>query len=161
MAESLLDKMRTAFTDATVFTFSKMIVVNVVPQEAPNVVAQEGFELSGVIDFSGDISGTCELRMSTETASAAVSRVEGETVSGPEEIADGVGEIVNMIAGNAKAAMLGYSLNLDFPEVTSRKRDEPGISAHADGFHLAFGSEIGDVAVIVHFLSPSLSDTKE
>jgi len=93
-----------------------MIVVDLA---GPMVSGSAGpvFDISAVIGFSGDIVGNCALRMSFATAQEAVTRLAGEPVREWAAIADGVGELVNMIAGNAKAALDPYKMTLSFPEV--------------------------------------------
>jgi chemotaxis protein CheX len=159
MIQPLPDRMRKVFTDSSVFTFAKMIVVDL----AGPVVGEKdttAFDISAVIGFSGDIVGNCALRMSFATAQKAVTRLAGEPVGEWAAIADGVGELVNMIAGNAKAALDPYKMSLSFPKVIRGADHEIGLHRHSDLFELNFASELGPMAVIVAFTFPRQADSQ-
>jgi chemotaxis protein CheX len=150
MGNELADKMKNVFSDAAILTFAKMTSVDLVPAGGrPD--ADTKYDLSAVIGFTGSIIGNCALRFSAVSAQAAVDRLAGETVESPLEIADGVGELVNMIAGNAKAALVDRSISLSFPEVVRGRGHELGFSRHPSIIEIYFTSEIGNIALIVAF----------
>jgi chemotaxis protein CheX len=153
------EKIKRVFSDATILTFSKMTSVDLLlkPADAPDTAV---YDLSAVIGFTGDIKGNCVLRLSAETAQEAINRFAGETIESAMEIADGAGELVNMIAGNAKAALQGYSISLSFPEVIRGKGHELGFYRHPSVVAVYYASEIGDITVIVAF-SGSTNVTKQ
>jgi len=81
-------------------------------------------DISGVIGLSGATVGTCAISMPKGLAMETVRRVLGE----PEgkqlevvEIRDGVGELVNMIVGCAKALLshTKYRFDLTLPTIIS------------------------------------------
>jgi chemotaxis protein CheX len=109
------------------------------------------WDLSAVIGFTGDLVGSCALRLSAVTAQEAMTRLAGEPVESPLEIADGIGELVNMIAGNAKAALDDYAISLSFPEIVSGKGHEIGFYRHQSVLTVDFTSDIGEIRVIVAF----------
>jgi chemotaxis protein CheX len=111
--------------------------------------------LSAIIGFTGKIVGNCALRFPAAAAQEAMNRLTGETIDSPLEIADGAGELVNMIAGNAKSALQDFSLSLSFPEVVRGRGHEIGFHRHPSIITLNFASEIGSVAVIVAFSAPT------
>jgi chemotaxis protein CheX len=153
MADTLFEIILKAFTEAAVKTFQKMIMVELsLIQDYDKSKIQ--FDISGVIGFSGDVKGDCALRMSENTAKEAVTRLTGEIVEQSQEIGDGVGELVNMIAGNAKAALMDFNVSLSFPEIIRGKGHEIGFHRHSDLIELFFTSEIGDICVIVAFSDP-------
>ena len=66
------------------------------------------YEISGIIGLSGNVSGCVVISLSREVAFQLVGALLGETVTElNEDCTDAIGEIANMIAGNAKT---------DFPE---------------------------------------------
>ena len=160
MTQPLLDKMRKAFSDSSVMTFSKMIVVDLTADVHDGGTGREPFDVSAVIGFSGDIAGTCALRMCFATARDAIAKLAGEPVGEWAGIADGVGELVNMIAGNAKALLDPFKMSLSFPEVIRGAQHEIGFHRHLDMFELNFTSEIGPVAVIVAYTDPMQPDSR-
>jgi chemotaxis protein CheX len=169
MANELADMIKNVFSDATILTFAKMTSVELTPAPA---VAQSGadgadvhgvpqFDLSAVIGFTGDLVGNCALRLSSETAQEAITRLAGETIDSTFEIADGVGELVNMIAGNAKAALQDRSISLSFPEVIRGKGHEIGFYRHPSVIGIDYTSEIGKISVVVAFSGKTDAITEE
>jgi chemotaxis protein CheX len=150
MPDPLTDKIRGAFFHSAVLTFGKMIMTPIEALDKAQTGPQE-FEISAVIGFSGDITGNCALRLSEQTAREALKRLTGEPVSEPDEVADGVGELVNMIAGNAKAALQDFTLSLSFPEIIRGKGHEICFHRHTGLVDLLFSSDIGTIAVIAAF----------
>jgi chemotaxis protein CheX len=150
MPELLIDMMRTAFFNAAVLTFEKMTMtpIKALPKEQ---AGGDVFEISAIIGFSGGITGNCALRLSEQTAREVLSRLAGEPVSEAGEVADGVGELVNMIAGNAKAALVDFALTLSFPQIIRGKGHELSFNRKNGLVDLLFSSEIGNIAVIAAF----------
>jgi CheY-specific phosphatase CheX len=154
MATELYETIKKAFFNSTMFTFDKMLMISLEPKPVEQIDATS-FEISGVIGFSGGVMGNCALRITAAGAQELVTRIAGEAIESPAEIADGVGEIVNMIAGNAKAALADYVVTLSFPEVIRGKGHEIGFHRHSDIVTFGFSSEIGDCIVIVAYSDPS------
>jgi len=75
-------------------------------------------EVSGIIGLAGETKGAVVLSFSRETAIRMVSRLEGKeyTVLG-NEVLDGVGELINIIAGNAKQDLLEFRIDISLPGV--------------------------------------------
>ena len=159
MRNILLDEMRKAFTNAVIRTFQKMIMVECTPVESTQSDATP-VDFIGSIGFSGYISGHCLLRLSEQTAREAVSRLCGDKVEKIDEIADGVGELVNMIAGNAKAALVNLGLSLSMPEVIRGQDQKTGSHKFNELFDLHFSSEIGAIEVITAYSNTSKSPNK-
>jgi chemotaxis protein CheX len=159
MRNILLEEMRKAVANAVIRTFQKMIMVECTPVESRQSDADSvGF--SGIIGFSGYINGNCVLRLSEQTAREAVTRLSGEQVDDTSEIADGVGELVNMIAGNAKAALVNLKLSLSMPEVIRGQDHEIGFHRFGELIDLHFSSEIGDIEVITAYSNAPESQSK-
>lgn len=65
-------------------------------------------EISGIIGMTGATTGTCAISMTETLAIDCIERMLGEKVTGgihDPVTHDGIGEIVNMIAGHAKALL--------------------------------------------------------
>ena len=75
-------------------------------------------EISGIIGLSGKASGTVVLSLNRNTAISAAEALLG---SRPPEInadvKDAVGELVNMVAGGAKAQLEQFDMSLTIPTV--------------------------------------------
>lgn len=79
---------------------------------------QTHLEVSGIIGLAGETRGAVVLSFSRETAIHIVSVFAGQdykTLS--NEVLDGVGELINIIAGNAKKDLLDYRIEISLPGV--------------------------------------------
>jgi chemotaxis protein CheX len=75
-------------------------------------------EVSGIIGLAGETVGAVVLSFSRETAIAMVSKMEGRTYNAlGTEVIDGVGELINIIAGNAKKDLLEFRVEISLPGV--------------------------------------------
>jgi chemotaxis protein CheX len=79
---------------------------------------QELDMVSAIIGLAGDTRGAVVLSFSRDTAIAIVSKMAGHEykVLG-NEVLDGVGELVNIIAGNAKQDLLEFRIEISLPGV--------------------------------------------
>ena len=75
--------------------------------------------LSGVVTLSGDTSGQVAVSFTPDSAAGLVARLMGMNVGelDAETLGDGVGEIANVVAGNASGGLsqLGFDLRLSLP----------------------------------------------
>jgi chemotaxis protein CheX len=150
MAPDIVKAVRQSFGDAAKYAFRKMLMVELTAVEPPFVVSKEA-RYTGSIGFSGEISGVCILKVSLSTAKAAAARLAGESVETESEISDGVGELVNMIAGNAKATLNNGVISLSFPRVAREAGNTAWHSPYPGFIQLYYESEIGDIEVVVSF----------
>jgi len=106
------------FVNSTMNVFTTM--VNMKPEIAKPHLKADGrttHDVSGIIGFSGEIVGSVVLTFNLETARQLVNAFVGMEVepNGPDFI-DAVGELANMVAGNAKKD-LGLVANIGVPTV--------------------------------------------
>lgn len=74
--------------------------------------------VSGVIGLSGEAIGTVAIIVNNETAIKITERFLGmEIGTVNEDVVDCMGEVVNMVAGNAKAKLEQYKLSLSLPSI--------------------------------------------
>jgi len=81
-------------------------------------------DVSGLIGLTGDVSGTISVSFSEKSILAIVTRMFGEEVTAlNEEIGDAVGEIANMISGQARQVLeeMGLPLQAAIPSVIMGK----------------------------------------
>jgi chemotaxis protein CheX len=83
---------------------------------------QDLYEVSAIIGLAGETKGAVVLSFSRETAIQIVSKMEGHeyNVLG-NEVLDGVGELINIIAGNAKQDLLDFRIEISLPGVVTGK----------------------------------------
>ena len=77
-------------------------------------------DISGVIGLAGEATGSVAVTFPASLAQRIYSQMVGEEIPTlSEEVQDAVGEVVNMIAGGAKAllAQHGYSFKIAIPSI--------------------------------------------
>lgn len=93
-----------------------------------------GHDVSGIVGFSGDVAGNVVISFKEQTASRVVEAFCGSPLEvGTPDFSDAIGELCNMIAGNAKKDF-GLNANIGIPSVIvgqnhtiARMRDVPCI----------------------------------
>lgn len=79
-------------------------------------------EISSIIGFSGTASGCVVINLSEPVALQLASRLLGDEVTSlDEECTDAIGEIANMIAGNAKTNFPDAGTSISVPSVVVGK----------------------------------------
>ncbi len=75
-------------------------------------------DVTGIIGLSGDVTGSVVLSFQLESAVAIASKFAGTDVEPDHpDFADALGELANMVAGNAKKDFHGYEVNISLPSV--------------------------------------------
>jgi chemotaxis protein CheX len=133
-------------------TFEKMLgcavsVGRVAEREAPSPR-----DVSALVGFVGGRRGAVVLSLSERTACRIVSRFAGEELDeiGPT-VLDGVGEILNIIAGRAKAVLLKdtNTIDISLPTIVSGREHEVHRLRDAPTLLLPFASELGDFELVL------------
>ena len=113
----------TAFIAATQNVFQTMLCQEVsfgkpVPGRLPHLDS----DISGIIGMTGDVVGTVVLSLPTESAAKIVESFVGSVIDPQsDDFADAIGELVNMISGNAKAKFEGLDVRISCPSVVIGK----------------------------------------
>ena len=80
------------------------------------------YEISGIIGLSGGVTGCVVVSLSKHIALQMVSALTGEeTTEIDDDSADAIGEITNIIAGNAKKDFPGENTSISIPSVVIGK----------------------------------------
>ncbi len=77
-------------------------------------------DISGIISFSGQVEGSTVLSLPMDTAVKAVGQflgVEMDPKEEEEDFVDAIGELINMISGNAKAQFPTEKVSISCPSV--------------------------------------------
>ena len=85
---------------------------------------------SAAITVSGEWHGSISIELTTGTAEEVTRRMLGVTDAVDEDVADAVGELVNMIGGNVKSLMPGPSA-LSLPVVAAGRVARPSDAVEA------------------------------
>ena len=126
MAQARMDvNLILPFVKSTQDTFSSMLGMKVTRK---NVYIKKGYRmfgvLTGIIGISGRVTGTCAVSLPADLAVQGVEQMLCEKVeNGVNDVLvhDGVGEIINMIVGQARSllAETQYRFEITLPTIIS------------------------------------------
>lgn len=106
------------FISATIACFNTMIALSVKPGN-PDLKKKPfiPYDISGIIGISGDAQGSISLSFEKDTAIKIVSAMLGNPVTDGPDLVDAIGELANIVAGNAKSGLSQFSLSISLPNV--------------------------------------------
>lgn len=108
--------------------------------------------LTGVISLSGEIQGVIAIALPPKTAQCAAARILNQEIASisADSLNSMVGELVNMIAGVAKAE-LNYNppLNLGLPMVVTGNQYRLKFPVTSQCIEIPMTSELGDMSMEV------------
>jgi chemotaxis protein CheX len=139
------------FISSTIETFKTMMKIDVVPQKpALKQTNDPMYDISGIIGLSGSAQGSISLSFPRIVALKTVSAMIGTEIKivGPD-ITDAIGEIVNIIAGNAKQNLTQYNLTISLPNVIVGKDHSVVAPSGTATIVVPFTSALGNFAMEV------------
>ncbi len=141
--------------------FKTMLSVEVTVDK-PHVKAGEGDrpDVSGVIGFSGDASGSVVVSFSKQVALRIVAQFAGtELEIDHADFADAVGELANMIAGGAKSEFEGLDVSISLPSVIIGENHEVSRSSANPRVVIPCRTALGpfDVSVSMKVEKPAMA----
>ena len=75
-------------------------------------------EVSGIIGLAGETTGSVVLSFSRDTAIKVISKFAGHPYQAlGSDVLDGVGELINIVAGNAKKDLTDFKIVISLPGV--------------------------------------------
>jgi chemotaxis protein CheX len=144
------------FITSTISTFKTMLHVEVKPGK-PRLKKDEQpiHDISGIIGMSGSAQGAIAISFPKTVALKAVSAMLGSEIKiiGPE-LTDGIGELVNIIAGNAKQYLTEYKLTISLPNVIVGRNHSIIPPSHTPSIVVPFIGVIGEFAMEVSLKTP-------
>lgn len=110
-------------------------------------------DITGVLGFSGGRRGSILITLSTATATRIIGGMLGErcrTINA--DVRDGIGELLNMIAGGAKTRLQqkGVSFELSLPNTVIGANHQIAAPASTSRTHIDFKTEAGDFFIEVY-----------
>ncbi|MEL6498707.1 MAG: chemotaxis protein CheX [Planctomycetota bacterium] len=106
------------------------------------------YDVSGIIAMSGDVTGNVVLSFPADTAERLVTLFVGmEIAIDNPDFADAVGELVNMVAGNAKASFEGMTVSISCPSVIVGQHHAVTTSSDTPCIVIPCDTDCGDVAI--------------
>lgn len=110
------------------------------------------YPISAIIGLSGDASGTVVINMSERVALAAAgAMLMVEKTAVDDEVLDAVGELVNIIAGQAKSELVEYNLSISLPNVVTGEGHEVRFPSTFPPLCVPFQTEHGPLRLEVGF----------
>ncbi len=111
--------------------------------------------LTSIVGLSGEVSGVVALRFPPDTALQLASRMLGSQVTVVnDEVIDAISELVNMVAGSAKAKLqLNPPLQLGLPTVVEGRGYKLKYPSKSVWLEVPFSSEAGDFSMEVTYSS--------
>ena len=133
-----------------------------VVREPPQIKKEKSalHPVSGIIGLSGSVVGTVVLTMSEALAlKCASAMLMEEYTEFNTDVFDAVGELTNVIAGNAKAQLEEYKLSLSLPNVIYGKEAELRFPERCQPISIPFQTDFGPMAIEVGFTEPHVPAT--
>lgn len=108
------------------------------------------YPISGVIGLSGKAAGTVVINLSEEVAlKAASAMLMMDLEEMNDDVLDAVGEIANMVAGQAKAELEEYELSVSLPNVVIGEDHSIRFPSDSRPISVPYDSDFGPLRLIV------------
>jgi len=106
------------------------------------------YDVSGVIAMSGDVTGSVVLSFPLSAARRVVALFCGSDLSEQSpDFADAIGELVNMVAGGAKAKFDGKIVSINCPSVVVGAKHTINIPSDTPVVRIPFATDCGGFSV--------------
>ncbi len=107
-------------------------------------------DVSGIIGFSGDAAGCVVLSFANDVACKAASQFACTEIDGNHpDFADAIGELANMVAGNAKKEFADLNIQISLPSVVIGKQFVVSNSNTTPRIVIPCTCELGEIIVEV------------
>ena len=141
------------FIEATINTFQTMCKVTPVRERVfLKGDGEEVYGVSGIIGLGGEAVGAVVLNFPETVAITAVSKFVGEeytTINA--SVVDGVGELTNIIAGDAKNRLIqkGYKFEIGLPKMVTGRNYITAQNKSVPCIVISFTSDLGKFCIEV------------
>ncbi len=139
------------FVESLANTFQTMLGCGV--QRGDLILAKSSdnrYPISGVIGLSGKAVGTVVINLSEEVAlKSASSLLMEEQTDVNEDVLDAVGELANMVAGQAKAKLEEYEMSVSLPNIVTGEGHDIRFPSNAMPVCVPFETDFGPVCLEV------------
>ncbi|NOX59792.1 MAG: chemotaxis protein CheX [Planctomycetes bacterium] len=117
-------------------------------------------DVSGIIGFSGDLAGCVVISFSHDVACKAASQFAGIEIDEKHpDFADAIGELANMVAGNAKKEFTDVNIRISLPSVIIGNSFTVSGSKSAPRIVIPCQCELGELFVEVAMEPSGSSET--
>jgi chemotaxis protein CheX len=142
--------------------FSTMMQLQVTVQE-PYLKKSDrpNHDVSGIIGMSGDVVGSVVLSFPQRTAENVVALFSGQKLAlGTPDFADAIGELVNMVSGNAKALFKDKKVSISCPSVIVGANHHVARQSDIPCIVIPCATDCGDVHIEVAIKPNATADAK-
>ncbi|MEO2045676.1 MAG: chemotaxis protein CheX [Pirellulales bacterium] len=139
------------FLKAVANTFDTMVNCKVERGDI-SLVKQGGYSypVSGVIGLTGKAVGTVVINLSEDVAiKAASAMLMMEIQELNDDVTDAVGELANMVAGQAKADLAEFDMSVSLPNVITGAGHEICFPSNTQPISVPFDSDFGPLQLVV------------
>jgi chemotaxis protein CheX len=113
------------------------------------------YDVTGVIGLTGEACGNICLSFPEDVAFRAVSALLGMEIKAMgDEITDGIGELVNIVAGNAKQYLTQFKLSISLPKVVVGKNHSIASMSGIPTVVVPILSSLGEFAMEISLKTP-------
>jgi len=113
------------------------------------------YDVTGVIGLTGEAAGSICLSFPQDVAFKAVTALLGMPVTMMgDEVTDGIGELVNIVAGNAKQYLTKYNLSISLPKVVVGRNHSIASMSGVPTIVVPILSTLGEFAMEISLKTP-------
>jgi chemotaxis protein CheX len=113
------------------------------------------YDVTGVIGLTGEAAGSICLSFPLEVAFKVVSALLGTQVTTMgDDVTDGIGELVNIVAGNAKQYLSHFNLSISLPKVVVGKNHTIASISGVPTIVVPIQSSLGEFAMEISLKTP-------
>ncbi len=152
------------FIASTKTVFKTMVATDIVIGRPYVIQANEEqtADVSAVIGMSGDAVGCVVLSLPMQTACNAAGKFAGVEMHGDHpDFSDALGELANMVAGQAKARFEGLNVSISLPSVIIGRQHVVSQSKAKPRLALPCSSELGNFTVEVALVVEKAAAAKQ
>lgn len=153
----------TPFIKSIQNVFSMMLQLDVTVGDPHLRTEKTGtFDVSAIIGLSGDVVGSVVMGFPVGTAERIVALFTGEeaTVDHPD-FTDAIGELINMISGNAKADFTSSEVSISCPSVVIGKDHQIGRLKEVHCVIVPCSTDCGDLVLEISIQDATASSVRQ
>ncbi|MFO0836324.1 MAG: chemotaxis protein CheX [Phycisphaerales bacterium] len=141
--------------------FSTMLQLPVSIGEPTIKTGQQPFDVSGIIGMSGDVTGSVVLSFPRDCAERVVALFCGQQVAfETSDFNDAIGELVNMVSGNAKALFpAGRKVSISCPSVVVGANHSVARQSDVPCIQVPCGTDCGEFVIEIAIKSKPATDS--
>jgi chemotaxis protein CheX len=147
------------FVAATQNVFKVMMSIDVIagkPYLFDPTTGTHSYDISGIIGLTGETTGAVVLSFTKLCALKSVSAFSGMEIKiFDQTVVDAIGELINIIAGNAKKDLKDFKLNISLPSVVTGHSHRLNWPTGVPVIMIPFSSPLGDFSIGISLRDPA------